>query len=206
MIKMIILNFFEYIRDPNIGAFMGIYANKNYLITIVLVSSIFSIKYIINHRIILGGILFILNSLMNFATGSRVGMVCYVFLLFFSGLLFLKKIDFSGVIKLFCIIMMLGLLLYLITHYFDIPALKRIFFDDGTAATGLSRGETWNAAIPIFFSKPIFGWGNNIVYLNIHHMTQIGNNFYWGFHNSYLVMQYEAFVLIEKVLYKSLSF
>lgn len=190
-----VLCFFLFIKDNSIGNFKGIYLNKNYLITILLVSNVNSIKYIYENKKIIGILLFLMNTVMNFATGSRVGIICYFVMLFYMVVLWNDTFSIVNIMKIFVLFVIVLLVIYIIIQNMDIPAVDRILNSDGSAATGLSRKDVWSNAIPIFLKKPILGWGNNIAYLNIHKITNIGKIYDWGFHNSYLVILCECGII-----------
>ncbi len=189
-----VLNFAQFVLTRQYISFSGIYANQNYLVTILIISLIFEIYFIQSKKSKVNIVFAIINIILLVLSGSRAGIVCLIVVYFSIPLFFYRNNSVKSMLKIFIEFFVLIILGILIIRKYDIQALDRIFAEKDTLyySTGLSRGNYWTMSIPIFKTHPLFGWGINISYLNINNLTDCGNIYDWGFHNSYLIILCET--------------
>lgn len=184
------------------GSFSGVYANKNMLVSVVIVAEVCSLWIIQCSKSKLqniGKIFFIINLILIIATGSRAGIICLGYILLMIPFIDKRNLSLDTLLKKSLKICLGMFALYIILKYIDIPALDRIFSESSSdGSTGISRGDLWINAIDILIEKPIFGWGYGSV--GYHTFVTNKTQYYWGVHNSFIVILIEGGI-VGSILY-----
>lgn len=182
-IILLLLNINEF------GTFKGIYDNKNYFTTISSVSLISSLWLILNNKNYKYSIFLFSNIILLISTGSRTGVVSLFIIMLCLPFIIYNGNTLRNILKVMLSIMILGLICILVLKKIELPALSRLLAPESSdGSTGFERTGYWDAAIPLFKQKPIFGWGNSAADYYISNSNTLYN---WGFHNTYLIILVE---------------
>lgn len=172
----------------SIGDFKGIYANKNYLVSISCTAVCTGVFLVLETRNILkvaaiGGL--VCATFVTIATGSRAGIICMALAYLAVPFITMEAKSFGQKLKIIIGLAAVVIVFLIVAKRSDIPALERMLAgDSANGATGLSRGNTWALANDLIVRRPWLGWGNSAAYYN----TFVAPRYGWGVHSSYLMI------------------
>lgn len=169
------------------GNFKGIYANKNYLVSISCTAVCSGIYLVLNTKGFKKFISFLglaCALFVTLATGSRAGIVCMVITFLALPFIAMEASSLKKKVGIVFVLLIVIVIMYFIATNSNIPAVERLLSNDGTSATGFERSDTWEGGLNIFRHHPIFGWGNSATY----YYTFVEWSNGWGVHSSYITI------------------
>ena len=172
------------------GDYVGIYDNRN--MTVSVLGSIYTILcfcLVKSKRKVLLLTVTGVTVYLIFLTHSRVAIVIAIVVTAFVYIIYSAKTDFKRSIRVLLFILFALVFIPFLGERFNIVSINRVLGSyTGVAETGLMRTSLWKLGLELFKQKPLFGWGNNVVYYNTFVLKIPG----WGVHNSYLIMLIEG--------------
>ena len=174
-------------KGGGFGDFKGIYANKNYLVSISCTAVCSGIHLVLNTSgfkrfISLFGLACAV--FVTVATGSRAGIVCMGITFLSLPFIVMEAGSLKKKVGIVFLLLVVIVIMYVIAINSNIPALERLFADTDSSSTGFAREDTWESGFNIFKTKPILGWGNSGTY----YYTFIDGHQGWGVHSSYITI------------------
>lgn len=186
-ILMYAMVFYYFAYGGNVGDFKGIYANKNYLVSISCTAVCTGIFLTLETKSILkifsiGGL--VCATFVTIATGSRAGIICMGLAYLSLPFITMEAKSFGHKLKILIGLVVVVAIFMVVVKRSNIPAIERLLMAGDDSSTGLSRGNTWALADNLIARRPWFGWGNSAAYYN----TFVAPRFGWGVHSSYLMI------------------
>lgn len=194
----------------------GVYPNPNFLSCIALFSTIasFTMFYLIETKrrwLYMG--FFFAAILCSVGSGSRMGIVCIIIIIYSIPLISAKRHTLKKIAMQLLVMILITIFIIYIFSHFEISAIDRLLYEgtDTLGNTGVFRSDVWSDVFTIFKEKPVFGWGYAIVGYKTFVVQDTLYN--WGMHSSYFVILCEMglvgsilflafFVTLERKIYK----
>lgn len=182
---------------PNyqIGRMTGAYENANFLSCIASFSFIASISLLIYEDSKFKKMIWFLNCVLSgycvIESGSRIGLAILVITIFLSLIIYNIKLTSKTILIFIIALLFTFIIIILIYHYIDIPALAR--FTSSGSGNAFDRGDTWKDVFIIFRKKPLLGWGYGTVGYNV--FINRNYQYEWGMHSSYFIILCEMGIL-----------